>query len=142
MVSLPQLFESGLRGPPVSSDGPSPMCETYTCRNRLCGQNEQCGSTGRDVQDGQPCQCMGRGLQSRCGQQEVALIHGPQGPRAEMWPLWTSQTDVGQWPPEWCYTCLRGPLAMMESSDGHSGETFPKWSSRTAWSLTWTISNV
>ena len=58
------------------------------------------------------------------------------------WPQWTSQTDVGQWPPECCHTCLREPLITMASSDGRSDKIFLKWSSRTACSLGRTSSNM
>ncbi len=69
-------------------------------------------------------------------------MHGPQGPCAETWPQWTSRTDVSQWPPEWCHTCLRGLLDMMEPSDGRSEEILPKWSPRTACSLRRTTSSM
>ncbi len=57
------------------------LCCIWSKSEGLCGQDEQCGSTGQDVQGDQRCQCMGRGSRSRCGscrrytgQQELARI--------------------------------------------------------------------
>ncbi len=47
----------------------------------------------------------------------MALTHGPKASHAEMWPQWTSQTDVGRWPPEWYCMSSCGPLIPMEPSD-------------------------
>ncbi len=118
------------------------MCGTDACRDYLRGQDGRCGSTGQDVQGGQGSQCMGHSLQSGCGQQKVALIHGPQGPRGETWPQWTSETNVSQWPPEWCYICWRGLLNTVGPSNGRPDEIFLEWSSRTACNLRGTVSGT
>ncbi len=78
----------------------------------------------------------------RRGQQDTALKHGPWCMHAETRSQRTSQTDVGQGPPEWCYTCLRELLIAMGPSDGRSAITIQKCSSRTTDRPTWTISGV
>ncbi len=70
------------------------------------------------------------------------LLHGPKASHAETWPEWTSETDVGQWPPECCCRCLRGLLMTIRPSDGRCYKTFQKWSSRTTGKLRWTMCEI
>ena len=60
----------------------------------------------------------------RRGQQDTALIHGPQDTCTKTWPQWTSETNVGQQPPEWCHTSSYGAPITMGPSDGQSATLF------------------
>ncbi len=81
-------------------------------------------------------------LQLRRDRQHIALTHGPQRKWAQTWPLWTSESDVGQQPPEWYHTKLCGPLITMGPLDGRFDANSQSWPSRTAGSLRWIIYNV
>ncbi len=70
------------------------------------------------------------------------LLHGSRYMCAKTGPHWTSETDVGQQPPEMCHTCSFGPLATIGPSDGQCATTFQKWSSRTACSFRCTIGSM
>ena len=102
MVGLPQPCESGPPVPLASSDGPSPTrtaCVSMTIRmtetpDVAHGETHVRWFT-RQAHEPWP-------TQPRHGRQPPALAHGPQHTHAETWPQCTSETDVGQHPPEWC----------------------------------------
>ncbi len=137
---FPRNFQSGPRGSPTGPDGPSVAC---ACKDDLLGEHMRWGLQGQYMSDGLHGERMRLGS---CGQDVASRTtmrtHGPQGPDAETWSQWTSQTDAVQQTPEWCRTCLRELLDTMGPSDGRSGEDFLKWSSRTACNLKGTTNGM
>ena len=70
--------------------------------------------------------------------QGMATTDGAQ----QMWPPWTSESDISQETLKWYHTCPRGPLDTMGPSDDRPDENFQKWSSRATCNLRRTINGM